>query len=80
MNPLFVSCSSLLSNTEHKAYCSPDIAERIQVFSGLPTPVPLTPGQVIRIQITPSATSSGGTGKQEIILRIQLETLQYRDC
>jgi hypothetical protein len=36
------------------------------------TPVPLGPGQVIRIQITP-ATSSGGAGKQDIILRIQLE-------
>jgi hypothetical protein len=38
-----------------------------------PTPVPLTPGQVIRIQITPSSLSTGGAGKQEIILRIQLE-------
>jgi hypothetical protein len=38
-----------------------------------PTPVPLRPGQVIRIQITPASTSPGGTGKQEIILRIQLE-------
>jgi hypothetical protein len=41
------------------------------VYSAEPTPVPLGPGQVIRIQITPS--SSGGTNKQEIILRIQLE-------
>jgi hypothetical protein len=41
--------------------------------SAEPTPVPLAPGQVIRIQITP-ATSSGGAGKQEIILRIQLES------
>jgi hypothetical protein len=40
--------------------------------SAEPTPVPLRQGQVIRIQITP-ATSSGGAGKQEIILRIQLE-------
>jgi hypothetical protein len=37
------------------------------------TPVPLRPGQVIRIQITPANTSPGGAGKQEIILRIQLE-------
>jgi hypothetical protein len=36
------------------------------------TPVPLRPGQVIRIQITPSSPPTG-TGKQEIILRIQLE-------
>jgi hypothetical protein len=41
-------------------------------YSAEPTPVSLGPGQVIRIQITP-ATSSGGAGKQEIILRIQLE-------
>jgi hypothetical protein len=41
-------------------------------YSAEPTPVPLSPGHVIRIQITP-ATSSGGVGKQEIILRIQLE-------
>jgi hypothetical protein len=41
--------------------------------SAEPTPVPLSPGQVIRIQITP-ATSSGGAGKQQIILRIQLES------
>jgi hypothetical protein len=41
-------------------------------YSAEPTPVPLAPGHVIRIQITP-ATSSGGVGKQEIILRIQLE-------
>jgi hypothetical protein len=42
-------------------------------YSAEPTPVPLAPGQVVRIQITP-ATSSGGAGKQEIILRIQLES------
>jgi hypothetical protein len=55
---------------------SPDIAaaEPGTAQRELPTPVPLTPGQVIRIQITPSGTSSGGTGKQEIILRIQLES------
>jgi hypothetical protein len=41
-------------------------------YSAEPTPVPLAPGQVIRIQITP-ATSSGGASKQEIVLRIQLE-------
>jgi hypothetical protein len=41
-------------------------------YSAEPTPVPLAPGHVIRIQITPS--SSGGTSKQEIILRIQLES------
>jgi hypothetical protein len=42
-------------------------------YSAEPTPVPLAPGQVIRIQITP-ATSSGGASKQEIVLRIQLES------
>jgi hypothetical protein len=41
--------------------------------SAEPTPVPLSPGQVIRIQITPSSPATGGAGKQEIILRIQLE-------
>jgi hypothetical protein len=41
--------------------------------SAEPTPVPLGPGQVIRIQITPSSPATGGAGKQEIILRIQLE-------
>jgi hypothetical protein len=48
-------------------------ARNCPVYSAEPTPVPLAPGQVIRIQITP-ATSSGGAGKQEIILRIQLES------
>jgi hypothetical protein len=43
-------------------------------YSAEPTPVPLAPGQVIRIQITPSSSSPGGTNKQEIILRIQLES------
>jgi hypothetical protein len=43
------------------------------VYSAEPTPVPLRQGQVIRIQITPATPSSGGAGKQEIILRIQLE-------
>jgi hypothetical protein len=48
-------------------------ARNCPVYSAEPTPVPLAPGQVIRIQITP-ATSNGGAGKQEIILRIQLES------
>jgi hypothetical protein len=43
-------------------------------YSADPTPVPLGPGQVIRIQIAPSSPSNGGAGKQEIILRIQLES------
>jgi hypothetical protein len=42
-------------------------------YSAEPTPVPLAPGHVIRIQITPANPSPGGAGKQEIILRIQLE-------
>jgi hypothetical protein len=41
--------------------------------SAEPTPVPLAPGQVIRIQVTPAAPSAGRAGSQEIILRIQLE-------
>jgi hypothetical protein len=43
-------------------------------YSAEPTPVPLAPGHVIRIQITPANPSPGGAGKQEIILRIQLES------
>jgi hypothetical protein len=43
------------------------------VYSAEPTPVPLAPGQVIRIQVTPAAPSVGRAGSQEIILRIQLE-------
>jgi hypothetical protein len=39
-----------------------------------PAPVPLAPGQVIRIQVAPATQSPGATGKQEIILRIQLES------
>jgi hypothetical protein len=41
--------------------------------SAEPTPVPLAPGQVIHIQVTPAAPSAGRAGSQEIILRIQLE-------
>jgi hypothetical protein len=48
-------------------------ARNCPVYSAEPTPVPLNPGQVIRIQITPAAPSPGGSGKREIILRIQLE-------
>jgi hypothetical protein len=49
-------------------------ARNCPTYSAEPTPVPLAPGQVIRIQITPSSPSSGGVSKQEIILRIQLES------
>jgi hypothetical protein len=49
-------------------------ARNCPVYSAEPTPVSLAPGQVIRIQITPSSPSPGGTNKQEIILRIQLES------
>lgn len=49
-------------------------ARNCPVYSAEPTPVPIAPGQVIRIQITPSSPSNGGAGKQEIILRIQLES------
>jgi hypothetical protein len=49
-------------------------ARNCPVYSAEPNPVPLGLGQVIRIQITPSSPATGGAGKQEIILRIQLES------